>query len=414
MTKMERNFLCCAVLQLAIATSAAATAPVYELAAETRQAVNRQGDYALSEATVYAGLNLKPADGWRLRGRARAQWEGRLENDVYRRTSVDEAYVEYADDACSFRLGTQQVVWGAADRLRVLDLIHPLNLRENLFGDQVQSRLPLGMLNSECSIGEQSVQWLLIPDTRDNYRPAPGARFHETSPQDQVVAAGMRVIASDRPEWHDPANWSVGLKWAGQAGQADVALHAFHGWQADPVLHLERGPILPGYRAAHERFSMIGASASVPVGLFVMKSEFSVVPRTHAYLVTPERLIDSTAVREQRALVGVDYQAADWFFSSQYFVQKNKATQELIEPQTQKIVTLAIRRQYLQGRLELTSYVAHDLTNPAQFASVAGKYNFSAQLQGSLSLDYFRGQPSSLGQFYPESRLVMSLRYNFQ
>lgn len=413
---MKNKILYWAALQLgacAAACAAEGAAPVFDLAAETRQAVNREHDHALSEATVYANLNWKPAAGWRIRARTRAQWENRLEPAIYRRTSADEAYVEYADDACSFRLGAQQVVWGAADRLRVLDLIHPLNLRENLFGDQVQSRLPLGMLNSECSIGEQSVQWLVIPHTRDNRRPAPGSRFHVPTPADQVSAAGLRTAHSDRPQWDQPKDWSVGAKWAGQLAGADLALHAFHGWKADPVLHLESAAGVPAYGAVHERFSMLGASVSAPAGPFVVKSELSVVPRTQAYYVTPARLIDSTAAREQRALIGLDYQATEWFFSSQYYVQKNRAAQVLIEPATQKIVTLAARRQLLQGRLEMTGYVAHDLTNPAQFASVTARFDFSAQVQGTVAVDYFRGEQASLGRFHPESRVVASLRYNF-
>lgn len=413
---MKTNAFILAALQLAAISTVRAedgAPPKFDLALETRQGVNLDREHALSELTVHAGVTWKPAAGWRVRGRTRVMAETELEPSKFGQLRVDEAYVEYAGNDCSTRVGAQQVVWGGADRLRVLDLVHPLDLRENLFGDPVQSRLPLGMFNTECSIGSQSVQWLLIPHSRNNLRPKPGSRFSVPMATDRIAAANLPVQQGEDPDWKDPKDWSVGLKWAGRLGSADVTLNALHGWQADPVTRLESGTGAPVYRADSERFSMAGGSIAAPVGPFVLKAEASIVPNAHGYYVTAARTVDATRTRERRALVGMDYQATDWFLSTQYYVQHNSAAHKLIEPEWQRVVTLAARREFMQGRLNLTAYVAHDLTNPAQFLSIATKYDFGQLWQGSVAFDYFRGKQVSLGRFHPESRLVFGLRRDF-
>lgn len=413
---MKKNALFLAALQFAAAAAVHAeegAGPKFDLAIDTRQGVNLDGEHALSELTVHAGVNWKPSAGWRIRGATRAIAETELEPSKFGQLKVDEAYLEYASNNCSTRVGAQQVVWGGADRLRVLDLIHPLDLRENLFGDPVQSRLSLAMFNAECSAGTHSVQLLLIPHSRNNLRPQPGSRFSVPAATDRIVAANLPVQQGESPDWDDPRDWSVGLKWAGRLGSADVTLNVFHGWQGDPVAYLQSSVGAPAYRSESERFSMAGGSITAPVGPFVMKGEVSVVPNAHGYYVNAARAVDATRSRERRALVGLDYQATDWFLSSQFYVQHNSAEHKLMEPEWQRVATLAARREFLQGRLNLTAYVAHDLTNPAQYFSIVTKYDFRARWQGSVAFDYFRGKPLSLGRFHPETRLVFGLRHDF-
>lgn len=412
---MKKNALFLAALQFAAAATVQAeggAAPKFDLAIDLRQAVDLEREHALSEFTALMGVNWKPAAGWRMRAGTRAIAETQLERSTFRRVKVDEAYVEYAGDRCSTRAGAQQVVWGGADRLRVLDLIHPLDLRENLFGDPVQSRLSLAMFNTECSAGAQSIQLLFIPQSRNNLRPQPGSRFSVPLPPFQPGVATSPVMQGEGPDWKDPRDWSVGLKWAGRLGLADVTLNAFHGWQADPVTRRQSGAVATLYRAQSERFSMAGGSIAAPVGPFVLKAEASVVPHADGYYLDAARMVDATGSRERRALVGLDYQARNWFLSSQFYMQHNSAQQQLLDPEWQKIATLAARREFLQGRLNLAVYVAHDLVKPAQYVSIATKYDIRASWQGSLTFDYFRGNPLSLGRFHPETRLIFALRHD--
>jgi len=407
--------VCLFALQASAISALAATelaSPAVELAVSTRQAVNRDGEHALAEFTLLGGMQWKPAQDWRLRARVRAVAETKLEPTSFRSLEWDEGFVEHVGDACSIRAGRQTVVWGSADRLRVLDIVHSQDLREGVFGDPSLSRLPLAMLNIECASGAQSLQWLLIPEFRANRTPQPGGRFYVPNLVDLLAAAKVPVAAGEKPDWKDPADWSAGVKWAGRWGPADVSLNAFHGWQTSSTARLVSASTPTGlaYEAGFSRLSMIGASVAAPVGPLVLKAEASVFPNAMAYYRGASGSPDATPAGERRVLGGVDYQAARWFFATQYYVQQTRSDLQLVEPAWQRIVTLAARREFLQGRLNVTSYIAHDLTRPAQFLSLQSTYELGAKWQASAGLDLFRGDPTSFGRFRPESRLVLGLR----
>jgi hypothetical protein len=64
--------------------------------------------------------------------------ERRLD-DHFERLEARELFAAYDGERCSHALGVQQVVWGSADRLRLLDVIHPFDRREGYFGDYSSS-----------------------------------------------------------------------------------------------------------------------------------------------------------------------------------------------------------------------------------------------------------------------------------
>ena len=59
-----------------------------------------------------------------------------------------EFYWQYGDDAADWKIGKQQVVWGEADGLKLLDVINPQNFREFILDDFDDSRIPLWMINA--------------------------------------------------------------------------------------------------------------------------------------------------------------------------------------------------------------------------------------------------------------------------
>ena len=66
-----------------------------------------------------------------------------------------ELYVDTTGGGWDFRLGKQQVVWGTADGIKLLDIVNPTDYRElnqNAFED---SRIPVWMINAETDIGER-------------------------------------------------------------------------------------------------------------------------------------------------------------------------------------------------------------------------------------------------------------------
>ncbi len=72
------------------------------------------------------------------------------------------------------RAGKQQVVWGQADGLKVLDVVDPQDFREFILPTFEDSRIPLWTLNTEIPIGATQLQLLWIPDPSARSRAAAG------------------------------------------------------------------------------------------------------------------------------------------------------------------------------------------------------------------------------------------------
>ena len=79
-----------------------------------------------------------------------------------------EAYVDTSAGDWSFRLGKQQVVWGTADGIKLLDIINPTDFR-HLMQDQMEdSRIPIWMINAEGDVGDNgNVQFIVSQVARN-------------------------------------------------------------------------------------------------------------------------------------------------------------------------------------------------------------------------------------------------------
>ena len=67
-----------------------------------------------------------------------------------------------------FRLGKQQVVWGTADGIKLLDIINPTDFRELNQNAMEDSRIPVWMINAETNIGESSNVQLILSQAETN------------------------------------------------------------------------------------------------------------------------------------------------------------------------------------------------------------------------------------------------------
>jgi len=378
---------------------------------EIRQAVTREGEWGLDEYSALLGSAWQGDSGWRLKAQVRALQENKLDGD-YHEIEPRELFAEYQGERCTSTVGVQQVVWGSADRLRVLDVIHPFDRREGYFGDYVQQRRPLAMLNSECSMFEdQSLQVLLIPQTRKDLLPASDGRFAEPRVNDLLTGV-PRSDAAD-PDWRKPADWTPAVRWSGNAAGVDYSLNAWHGWQTEDTLTPELTRNGLSYREQLQRRTLFGGSFAVPVGPVVVKGEAALTPDAYRYYRAPSGIVDVEKNRQQQLLLGVDYLTGDWFLGVQYYNLWKDDVERALDQDRSEIVSLAIRREMLQGRLYLTAYVAQDLRQSAQYAALEMRYDLDAHWQLRSGLDVFDGSQSSFGYYEEQTRWVNAVRYSF-
>ncbi|MEI6631242.1 MAG: DUF1302 family protein, partial [bacterium] len=76
-----------------------------------------------------------------------------------------DCYLDYNNGPWSLRLGKQQVAWGQADGITILDRVNPVDLSEYWLQDFVDMRIPLWMTNINYAPKQNSnLQFLVIPD----------------------------------------------------------------------------------------------------------------------------------------------------------------------------------------------------------------------------------------------------------
>jgi len=78
------------------------------------------------------------------------------------RDLLREAYIDQETEGVSFRVGKQQVVWGTADGMKLLDAINPTDYTEMAQNQMEDSRIPVWMINAEKDIENGgNVQFIL-------------------------------------------------------------------------------------------------------------------------------------------------------------------------------------------------------------------------------------------------------------
>jgi len=90
-------------------------------------------------------------------------------NESYtQRDALREAYVDTTVEDWSIRAGKQQVVWGTADGMKLLDMINPTDYSEMAQNQMEDSRIPVFMINAEKTNEDGSEFQVVVSQPREN------------------------------------------------------------------------------------------------------------------------------------------------------------------------------------------------------------------------------------------------------
>jgi len=90
-------------------------------------------------------------------------------NESYtQRDALREAYVDGTVNDWSIRAGKQQVVWGTADGMKLLDMINPTDYSEMAQNQMEDSRIPVWMVNAETTKEDGSEFQVVVSQPREN------------------------------------------------------------------------------------------------------------------------------------------------------------------------------------------------------------------------------------------------------
>jgi hypothetical protein len=153
-----------------------------------------------------------------------------------------ELYFDTSVFDWDLRVGKQQVVWGTADGIKLLDIINPTDFRELNQNAMEDSRIPIWMINAERNIGDSSNIQLIVSQVEENKIPGLNSEGDAGHP---FLMKGVETITGKVNGFYNiaPALSNVAATFSGAAAGG-----GFTGGAALPVgLNLFAGLTVDGF-----------------------------------------------------------------------------------------------------------------------------------------------------------------------
>jgi hypothetical protein len=324
-------------------------------------------------------------------------------------------------------LGKQQIVWGQADGLKVLDVVNPQDFREFILEDFGDSRIPLWSVNAEIPVRNVTAQFIWLPDQSYHKLPEPGSAFVFTAPGFAILAPpGVDLIVRDaeRPKFK-LGNGDVGTRVSTLLGGWDLTANYFYHYDDLPapfseITFSETTPILEGptltvtprYRRTH----LLGGTFSNAFGSVVLRGEAAYF--FNRPLISRE-IVDgkSFLARDQfRHVIGLD-----WFRFSETLVSFQlfqdwvpKHVPSLFVDRVATSFSVLLRRDFLNQTVTPEVLLVQNTTCGSGMVRPRISFAVNDHTKLRLGADLFHGNEGcDFGQFAQRDRVVMGVTWAF-
>ncbi len=391
-------------------------------------AIERGAELQKNELLIEPWIDIFFAGGARLTGKVLARSDfadnlepGRPSNDFrsaassrwtiddYTDVELRELFLDFDVGEVLVRLGKQQVVWGQADGLRILDVINPLSFREFILPDFEDRRIPLWMLNAEIPIAGATLQLLWIPDQTYDDFPASEGAYAFTAPRfrpalEDQEPAQLQSLQKPNSVLKDS---DVGLRLSAFAGGWDLTANYLYHYQDQPVLALDRSgavtQIVPTYKRTH----LAGVSVSTAFGDFVFRGEVGYA--TDRYFTSNDAADGIEKSAEISGVLGLDYSGlTDTLISGQFFQSSVNGSDGMLRPLHERSVSLLVRRDFANDTLTAEVLAIHNTNDSDGVVQLELSYQLTTNMTFAAGADLFYGTADGLfGQFDERDRITL-------
>jgi hypothetical protein len=328
-----------------------------------------------------------------------------------------ELYYERPAGEWYLTLGKQQVVWGKADGLKVLDVVNPQSFREFILEDFDRSRIPLWTLNAERPLGDWTVQLLWLPDRTYHALPKRDGTYAFTSPRlvpQAPPGITVRLLDPKRPD-RALADSDAGLRLTSFLAGWDLSLNYLYQYHNQPVLQQRviPGPapvveVTPRYHRTH----VLGGTFSRALGDWVARGELGYFSKRFFVTTDPA---DADGVAESPELsyvLGIDWSGlSDTFISAQLFqswLLNHK--QGFTRPELDTNLTFLMRREFWNDTLTAEILWITNTNDGDGLVRPKVEYDLEDNVSIWAGLDVFYGDRDGLfGQFDDNDRLLIGV-----
>ncbi|MFT7214457.1 MAG: hypothetical protein ACI9XK_004725 [Granulosicoccus sp.] len=335
-----------------------------------------------------------------------------------------ELYWETFVDNSFWRIGKQQVVWGEADGLKLLDVINPQNFRQFVMDDFDDSRIPLWMFNAEFTLIENGVlQVLWIPDTTvHNLVPSGSPYAFSSSSIVPILASDLAIQLRPAQAPRSPIKDSdIGLRYTDFVSGWDISLNYLYHYVDELIVSAsaQTNSEIPHILLTqnYERSHLLGGTATSALGDWTIRVEIAF--ETNRYHRTKQSLPGVVQASQWSSVIGVDYQGwSDQFISVQWFQTRINATQtdliELIEHSQEDSVTFLWESNFMNDTLKAKWLQIHSIDHGDGVFRPKVSYNLQSNLDVYISADVFYGNKDTLfGQFDQGDRVSIGFDWGF-
>ncbi len=342
---------------------------------------------------------------------------GPLLSGPHGEAGLREFYWQYSGESSFWQIGKQQVVWGEADGLKLLDLVNPQSFREFVLDDFDDSRIPLWMLNAQFNVtANGTLQLLWIPDTSTHELAPAGSPFALTSPAlVPAPAPGLTTIVQ-QAEAPDAlvADSDFGLRFSNFVAGWDFTLNYLYHYVDEPVVRaqMEGAGILVTQQ--YERSHLLGGTASTVFGDWILRTE--VAYETDRYHRSQTALPGVVRADQWSSVIGLDWQGwTDQFISLQWFQTSLRGdTTDLIKNQREDTLTFLWESSFLNETLTAKWLQIHSMDHGDGIFRPRLSYNYASNLDLTIAADLFYGNPDQLfGQFDSADRISIGFIWGF-
>lgn len=333
-----------------------------------------------------------------------------------------EAFLEgYLGDVYA-RLGKQQIVWGQADGLKVLDVVNPQSFREFILDDFADSRIPLWSALVEVPVSEATVQFVWLPDRTYNDLPDPGAAFEPTAPQVVPIAMpGVTALRRDADRPDDAfLDSDVGLRVSGFLDGWDLSLNYLYHFPDTPGFFLAPGVTPAGpvvtVTPRYERSHLVGGTFSNAFGDIVVRGEAG-FSTNRLFVASSTGDPDGVAHTDEVGYVlGLDfYGLDDTLLSAQAFQSITLSDPRgMVRDQVDTNFTFLARHDFLDGDLTLDVIWLTNVNEADGLLRPKVNYELADGLDVWVGMDFFYGDGDGIfGQFDDQDRVTTGVKWHW-
>lgn len=328
-----------------------------------------------------------------------------------------ELYWQYDGESSFWQVGKQQVVWGEADGLKLLDRVNPQSFREFILDDFDDSRIPLWMLNVQFYVtASGTLQLLWIPDTSAHELAPTQSPFAFTSPALVPTPEPGFMTILQEAEIPDAliADSDFGLRFGDFISGWDFTLNYLFHYVDEPVVRAQMEGSEIFLSQQYERSHLLGASASTVFGNWILRTE--VAYETDRYHRSHTALPGVVRANQWSSVVGLDWQGwSDQFISLQWFQTSILGdTTELVKKRREDTLTFLWESTFFNQTVTAKWLHIQSLDHEDGVARARLNYNYSSNLDLSIGADLFYGDSEQLfGQFNNTDRISIGFVWGF-